>query len=59
MEGRSTHKVQREFPQLNKRQRGHRFPGCENFSTTNGVNTEDIVLQYLEKHIANSTGASR
>ena len=28
------------------------------FSTTNGAITEDIVLQYLDKRIANPTGAS-
>ena len=59
MKGRSSHKVQREFPQLKKRYWGQRFWGRGYFSTTNGAITEDIVLQYLERHIANPTGASR
>jgi putative transposase len=59
MKGRSSHKVQREFPQLKKRYWGRRFWSRGYFSTTNGAITEDIVLQYLEQHIANPTGASR
>lgn len=59
MKGRSSHKVQREFPQLRKRYCGRRFWGRGYFSTTNGAITEDIVLQYLEQHIADPTGASR
>jgi len=59
MKGRSSHKVQREFPQLKKRYWGQRFWGRGYFSTTNGAITEDIVLQYLEKHIENPTGISR
>jgi putative transposase len=57
MKGRSSHKVQREFPHLRKRYRGRRFWGRGYFSTTNGASTEDIVLQYLEQHIADPTGA--
>ena len=59
MKGRSSHKVRREFPQLKKRYWGRRFWGRGYLSTTNGVITENIVLQYLEKHITNPTGASR
>ena len=59
MKGRSSHKVQREFPLLKKRYWGRHFWGRGYFSTTNGAITEDIVLQYLEKHIENPTGASR
>ncbi|MFG5380046.1 IS200/IS605 family transposase [Yoonia sp. R2-816] len=59
MKGRSSHKVQREFPQLKRRYWGRRFWGRGYFSTTNGAITEDIILQYLEQHIANPTGASR
>ncbi len=58
MKGRSSHKVQREFPQLKKRYWGRHFWGRGYFSTTNGAITEDIVLQYLEKHL-NPTDASR
>ena len=59
MKGRSSHKVQREFPAIRKRYWGCRFWGRGYFSTTNGAITEDIVLQYLEQHIADPTGASR
>ncbi len=59
MKGRSSHKVQREFPELRRRYWGRRFWGRGYFSTTNGAITEDIVLQYLEQHIADPTGASR
>jgi len=59
MKGRSSHKVQREFPQLKKRYWGRRFWGRGYFSTTNGAITEDIVLQYLESHSDKSTDASR
>jgi len=59
IKGRSSHKVQREFPQLKKRYWGCHFWGRGYFSTTNGAITEDIVLQYLERHIQNPTGISR
>jgi len=59
MKGRSSHKVQREFPQLKKRYWGRHFWGRGYFSTTNGAITQDVVLQYLEKHIANPTVARR
>ena len=59
MKGRSSHKVQREFPILKKRYWGRRFWGRGYFSTTNGAITEEVVLQYLEKHTQNPTDASR
>ena len=59
MKGRSSFKVQREFPAIRKRYWGCRFWGRGYFSTTNGAITEDIVLQYLEQHISDPTGASR
>jgi len=59
MKGRSSRMIQREFPQLKKRYWGKRFWGRGYFSTTNGAITQDIVLQYLENHIKNPTGASR
>ncbi len=59
MKGRSSHKIQREFPGIRKRYWGRRFWGRGYFSTTNGAITEDIVLQYLEKHIEHPTGVSR
>ncbi|MEL7464269.1 MAG: IS200/IS605 family transposase [Pseudomonadota bacterium] len=59
MKGRSSHKAQREFPHLKKRYWGRRSWGRGYFSTTNGVITEDIVLQNLAEHIQHPTGASR
>ena len=59
MKGRSSMLVQRQFPLLKKRYWGKRFWGRGYFSTTNGAITQDVVLQYLEKHIKNPTGASR
>jgi len=59
MKGRSSMLVQRQFPQLKKRYWGKRFWGRGYFSTTNGAITQDVVLQYLENHIQNPTGASR
>ena len=59
VKGRSSYLIQREFPALKKRYRGQRFWGRGYFSTTNGAITEDTVLQYLENHIQNPTGASR
>jgi hypothetical protein len=47
MKGRSSHKVQREFPELRRRYWGRRFWGRGYFSTTNGAITEDIVLLWL------------
>ena len=47
MKGRSSHKVQREFPVLKKRYWGRHFWGRGYFSTTNGAITEDVVLVWL------------
>ena len=52
MKDRSSYRVQREFPHIRKRYWGCRFWGRGYLSTTNGAITEDIVLWYLEKHIA-------
>jgi putative transposase len=59
MKGRSSYKIQQEFPQIKKRYWGRHFWGSGYFSTTKGAITENIVLQYLEKHIANPTDTSR
>jgi len=58
MKGRSSFKIQREFPQIRKRYWGCRFWGRGYFSATAGAITEDVVLQYLANH-TNPTGASR
>ena len=59
VKGRSSHKVQMEFPVLKKRYWGRHFWGRGYFSTTTGAITDDIVLQYLENHIEKPTDASR
>ena len=60
IKGRSSHKVQREFPELRKRYWGRRFWARGYFSTTSGNVTDDIILQYLELHSKhNPTGVSR
>ena len=59
VKGRSSHKVQLEFPVLKKRYWGRHFWGRGYFSTTTGAITDDIVLQYLENHIEKPTDASR
>lgn len=59
IKGRTAFKLFREFPQLKKRYWGCHFWGRGYFSTTNGAITEDVVLQYLEKHIQNPSGVSR
>ena len=59
MKGRSSHKVQREFPALKKRYWGRHFWGRGYFSATNGAVTENVVLQYLDNHDRKPTGASR
>ncbi len=59
MKARSSYQVQREFPAIRKSDWGCRFWGRGYFSTTNVAITEDIVLQDVEQHIADPTGASR
>ena len=59
VKGRSSHKVQTEFPQLRKRYWGRHFWGRGYFSTTSGAITDDVILQYLENHIEKPNGASR
>ncbi|MCP4073644.1 MAG: IS200/IS605 family transposase [Hyphomicrobiales bacterium] len=59
VKGRSSHKVQLEFPALKKRYWGRHFWGRGYFSTTSGAITDDVILQYLENHIDKPTDASR
>ncbi len=59
VKGRSSHKVQLEFPALKKRYWGRHFWGRGYFSTTSGAITDDVILQYLESHIGKPTDASR
>lgn len=58
--GRSSRRVQLEFPDLRKRYWGQRFWARGYFSTTSGNVTDDIILQYLELHSKrDATGISR
>ena len=59
MKGRSSRNVQREFPALRKRYWGRHFWARGFFCSTAGNITEDLVLQYLEEHGEDATGASR
>ena len=59
VKGRSSRKVQQEFPALRKRYWGRHFWARGYFSTTSGNITDEVILQYLEQHIAKSTDVSR
>ena len=60
IKGRSSRRIQMEFPELRKRYWGRRFWARGYFSTTSGNVTDDIILQYLEIHSKrNPTGVSR
>src|SRR6202047_1843198 len=57
VKGRSSHRVQMEFPELRKRYWGRHFWARGYFSTTSGNITDDVILQYLKYH--EPTGVSR
>ena len=60
VKGRSSRRIQMEFPELRKRYWGRRFWIRGYFSTTSGNVTDDIILQYLELHSKrDATGVSR
>ena len=50
IKGRSSRRIQMEYPELRKRYWGRRFWARGYFSTTSGNVTDDIILQYLELH---------
>jgi len=50
VKGRSSRKIQQEFPALRRRYWGKRFWARGYFCTTSGNITDEIILQYLEKH---------
>jgi putative transposase len=52
IKGRSSRRIQMEFPELRNRYWGRRFWAREYFSTTSGNVTDDIIMQYLELHSA-------
>ncbi len=59
VKGRSSRKIQMEFPQLRKRYWGRRFWARGYFCTTSGNVTDDIILQYIESHSDKPTDVSR
>jgi REP-associated tyrosine transposase len=60
IKGRSSRRIQMEFPELRKRYWGRRFWARGYFSTTSGNVTDDVILQYLELHSKrDATGISR
>jgi glutamate/tyrosine decarboxylase-like PLP-dependent enzyme len=60
IKGRSSRRIQMEYPELRKRYWGRRFWARGYFSTTSGNVTDDIILQYLELHSKrDATGVSR
>lgn len=60
IKGRSSRRIQMEYPALRKRYWGRHFWARGYFSTTSGNVTDDIILQYLELHSPQKpTGVSR
>ena len=60
IKGRSSRRIQMEFPELRKRYWGKRFWARGYFSTTTGNVTDDVILRYLELHSEKeATGVSR
>ena len=60
IKGRSSRRIQMEFPELRRRYWGQRFWARGYFSTTSGNVTDDTILNYLELHSKNdATGVSR
>ena len=51
IKGRSSRKIQQEFPSIRKRYWGCHFWARGYFSTTAGNITQDTILQYLAQHI--------
>ena len=50
IKGRSSRRIQMEFPDLRKRYWGRRFWARGYFSTTSGNVTDEVIKQYLELH---------
>ena len=59
IKGRTSRKIQMEFPELRQKYWGRHFWARGDFCTTSGAVNEEIILQYLENHAPNSTGVSR
>lgn len=59
VKGRTSRKIQMEFPELRKKYWGRHFSARGYFCTTSGMVYEDTILQYIETHATKSTGVSR
>ena len=51
IKGRSSRRIQQEFPTIRKRYWGCHFWARGYFSTTSGAITDDVILKYLDQHI--------
>ena len=49
--GRSSRKIQQEFPQIGKRYWGRHFWGRGYFSSTSGNVTDEIINAYIDNHV--------
>jgi hypothetical protein len=56
IKGRSSRKIQQEFPEIRKRYWGRHFWARGFFSTTAGAICDDMILQYLAEHLPEPTG---
>lgn len=56
--GRSSRRIQQEFPHIRKRYWGRRFWARGYFCTTSGNITDEVILRYLENHTHHPDGAS-
>jgi len=56
--GRSSRKIQQEFEHIRKRYWGQRFWGRGYFSTTSGNITDDVIMNYLDRHTKRKASAT-
>ena len=59
IKGRSSRRIQQEFPEIRKRYWGCHFWARGYFSATSGSITEDLGLQYLANHVNEPKDVSR
>ena len=59
VKGRSSRKIQQEFPALRKRYWGRHFWARGYFCTTSGNVTDEVILQYIANHAAEPIDVSR
>ena len=50
VKGRSSRKIQQEFPEIRQRYWGKRFWGRGFFSSTSGNVTDDVINNYIDNH---------